>query len=774
MTKLPQILILVLSLLFFCNSYGQEQDKPKVALVLSGGGAKGLAHIPLLQALDSLGIVPDLVVGTSMGSIVGGLYAMGYSGDSIANIALSANWNSLLGGSVSLSDVGVEEKSEFKRYLFDLNLVNGKPIIDAAILNDQNLRELLSELTYPVYGIDNFDNLAIPYRAVATDVVNGKEVVLDRGSLAIAMRASMSIPSVFKPIEYKETLLVDGGILNNFPTDIAKQLNADIIIGSDVGGGMLPKEKLTDPITILLQTSMLMSNIRNDTNRAHCDILLDHIPNLTYSTGDFNNGPGIYDEGKLALQSNIDALTKLSERLKTYQQTKSQLPEVPQKIMLDTILYKNISNENIDLVKARIKLETGNEYSVAEINSGINRIRGTMLFDAIYFNPLFNENVKGIELEATERSRHSIKGAVHYDSHRGIGLIMNYTGRNLLGEASRSLITLDIAEQPQFRLQHQKIFGERRRWWWRSEILGQFLKENIFIEGKRADNINHTAIMFDNQFNKNLSDLKSYVGIGATYEYNNLNPQLDPDITNNIFGLERYSFHNIEVGVTFRSNSMQEVFFPRKGAIIETYLYRSILHHIDLDYSVEDFESTTGSTNGFTKFGGNFERRWRMNPNAVFFTSITGNFTLLDDIDGDQISFSDFGATSKFSLGGFNPSPKRGNLTFPGLYEGELFANQIIKAEVGLQLSPFRNFYISPHTYFASLGYEGLQEYFEDFSDQSTEWSLGVEPTLLWSLGSTFSYDSYVGPVHIDFSYVSGIEKFRVFFSVGIPLGRSF
>ena len=121
-----------------------------------------------------------------------------------------------------LSNVGVEEKSEFGRYLFELNLINGRPNINPAILNDQHLREFLSQLTYPVYRIDNFDDLPIPYRAVTTDIVNGKLVVLDRGSLSQAMRASMSIPTVFKPVLYENTLLVDGGILNNFPTDIAK------------------------------------------------------------------------------------------------------------------------------------------------------------------------------------------------------------------------------------------------------------------------------------------------------------------------------------------------------------------------------------------------------------------------------------------------------------------------------------------------------------------------------------------------------------------------
>ena len=257
-------------LLLFCFLpkilFAQQDEKPKVALVLSGGGAKGIAHIPVLEALDSLGIVPDLVIGTSMGSIVGGLYAIGYSGDTIARIAHGANWTELLGGDINLLDVGVEEKSEFKRHLVDFDLIKGKPKVNSGLLKDQKLREFITSLAYPTFRINDFDSLVIPYRAVTTDIVNGKEVIFDKGSVSLAMRASMSIPGVFEPVQYENTLLVDGGVLNNFPTDIAKELGADIIIGSDVGGGMQKKEKLNNIAALLFQAGMLTSNLKNPAN----------------------------------------------------------------------------------------------------------------------------------------------------------------------------------------------------------------------------------------------------------------------------------------------------------------------------------------------------------------------------------------------------------------------------------------------------------------------------------------------------------------------------
>jgi len=421
-----------------------QEKKPKVVVVLSGGGAKGIAHIPFIQTLDSLGIVPDLVVGTSMGSIVGGLYAMGYSGDSIANIALNANWDKLLSGDISLSDVSVEEKSEFKKYLVNLDLKKGKPQINDALVNDQNLREFLSLLTYPVYRVNDFDKLVIPYRAIATDIVNGKKVIIDGGSLLVAMRASMSIPSIFKPVSYENTLLVDGGILDNFPTDVAKEMGADIIIGSDVGGGMAPIEKLDNIATILFQTGMLTSNLINPENRRLCNILIDHIPNLSYSTGDFSKSREIYEEGKIATLQNKGALVELSEKLKDYPKRSHELPDVEPEFILDTIIYKNISEDNLKLVKARTNIETNKKYKPEALIEGIDRAMGTNLFRQITFASYTRDNKLGIEINGFEKSKHQLNGSLHYDAYRGVGLILNYTGRNTIGEASRLLLTLDV------------------------------------------------------------------------------------------------------------------------------------------------------------------------------------------------------------------------------------------------------------------------------------------------------------------------------------------
>ncbi len=750
-----------------------QEKKPKVVVVLSGGGAKGIAHIPFIQTLDSLGIVPDLVVGTSMGSIVGGLYAMGYSGDSIANIALNANWDKLLSGDISLSDVSVEEKSEFKKYLVNLDLKKGKPQINDALVNDQNLREFLSLLTYPVYRVNDFDKLVIPYRAIATDIVNGKKVIIDGGSLLVAMRASMSIPSIFKPVSYENTLLVDGGILDNFPTDVAKEMGADIIIGSDVGGGMAPIEKLDNIATILFQTGMLTSNLINPENRRLCNILIDHIPNLSYSTGDFSKSREIYEEGKIATLQNKGALVELSEKLKDYPKRSHELPDVEPEFILDTIIYKNISEDNLKLVKARTNIETNKKYKPEALIEGIDRAMGTNLFRQITFASYTRDNKLGIEINGFEKSKHQLNGSLHYDAYRGVGLILNYTGRNTIGEASRLLLTLDVAEQPHFRTQYQKNFGDQKEWWWRSEIYGEQLKQKVYIGGSATDDMKYRYFLYDNELNKNINSLKSYVGLGINYNYTEISPKIDPDIEDNILSLKDYFSNNIEVYAHYLRNTLNDVFFPTKGSFFNARVGRSLLNDVNLSFSDIDLTGVKGSTNGFTKFSAEFEERIPFKEKITGIFGASFGFIFEDQLQSNDVSFTDYGYAAKYFLGGNMVTPNKDSYMFTGLRDDELNLNQFIKLNIGIQLNPIKKVFITPHFNIASVGFDDFSIYIKDAFSPNGEWQELIETSMLLSTGATFSYRSPLGPINFDVSWVNNIDKVRLTFSVGIPINRS-
>ncbi len=750
-----------------------QKEKPMVALVLSGGGAKGIAHIPLLQALDSLGIVPDLVVGTSMGSVVGGFYSMGYSGDSIANIAENADWGELLGGDISLWDVSMEEKSEFKRHLVDFDVIEGKPKVNSGLLKDQKLREFITALAYPVYNIKDFDELPIPYRAMTTDIVEGKEYLFSEGSISLAMRASMSIPGVFQPVEYDSTLLVDGGVVNNFPVDVAKKLGADIIIGSDVSGGMQPKEKLNSIPTLVFQTGMLTSNLKNPESREMCDILVDHLPHLTHSTGDFEKSGAIYLEGKEGVRESLPQLVALSERLKGYTQRNHQLPDVEDAFALDTIIYKDISESNLDLIKARMAIEPGKTYSSREMIDGINRAMGTTLFKQITYHSFFNDSISGAELKGFEHSAHQLKGSLHYDSYRSVGILVNYTGRNVIGNASRIVITADIAVQPRFRVQYQKTFGEKKDWWWRSEAMAEFLDQKFFLAGEIADNLKSQYFQFDNQINYNLNSRSSYLGLDLSYEYNRLVPEVDPSIKDNIISLDRYIFRNLELGGHYFYSRFDRVFYPVKGMLLRGFVSRSLLHDVELIYSDPDLGEVIGSTNGFTKFGADFEYRNPISSQLAGIIGVNLSFIAEDPLKGDAVSFIDYGYSAKYSLGGILLSPRRGSYIFPGLHEDEIFVTQMMNLHLGLQFKASSKIFIIPHLNLASVGFEDFSEYIEDAFSPKGKWSQGFETSSLISAGAQFAYNSFLGPLNFDVSWVNDVDKVRVFFSVGLTFNRS-
>lgn len=750
-----------------------QEKKPKVALVLSGGGAKGIAHIPLLQTLDSLGIVPDIIIGTSMGGVVGGFYAVGYSGDSISRIALSANWSELLGGDISLNDVSPEEKSEFKRHLVDFDIIEGKPKVNSGLLKDQKLREFITSYTYPVFNIRDFDKLPIPYRAMTTDIVNGKEVLLSEGALSLAIRATMSIPAIFQPVPYNNTLLVDGGVMNNFPVNVAKEMGFDIIIGSDVGGGLQEKDELTSITAQLFQAAMLTSNLKNPANRASCDILIDHMPYLTYSTGDFTKAANIYEEGKIATNLELNALTELANQLKKYKQREHVIPDVKNEIILDTVIYNDISEANLDLVKARANIQPGEKYSSEEIIGGIDRAMGTNLFNQITIDGGINEGRKELQLTGFERSRNMVKGSLHFDSYRGVGLMVNYTGRNLIGKSSRFVLTVDIAEQPRIRLQYQKLFGDDKTWWWRSEMLGEFLEQKFFFKGDVAENLKSNYYQFDNQLNKNLHSFHSYAGLGLSYEASLVKPKLDSEINENIFGVEKYLFRNLEIEAHYVYSHMDMVYYPRKGTYFRAGVARSLIHEAEVIYLSDIEEDLNGPTNGFTRALIDFERRWAFNDK---FTGILGAniaFIFEDELKSDDLLFSDYGYSAQYSLGGTVTAPRKGSYVFPGMHEDELFVSQMIRLNLGVQWNPFSKFYFTPHVNLASVGFGNFEDYIENAFSPQGDWSDAFETSSIISAGINFAYNSFLGPVNFDVSYVNDVNKVRVFFSVGILFNRS-
>ena len=234
------ILITLLSL----NIILTNQDEPKVALILSGGAARGYAHIPVIEMLDSLDIQIDMIVGTSIGSIVGALYATGYTGKDIYNFAFDTDWVSIFLDKSDRKNMSYFHKKDASRYQIDFNLKGLTPELPSGVIYGQRAYMQLSNMLGQYEYIKDFNDLYIPFHCNSTDLITGEDILFSSGSLITSIRSSISIPSIFSPVDYQNYLLVDGGVKNNVPVNIAKALGADIVFTSMVASSKPSKEEI--------------------------------------------------------------------------------------------------------------------------------------------------------------------------------------------------------------------------------------------------------------------------------------------------------------------------------------------------------------------------------------------------------------------------------------------------------------------------------------------------------------------------------------------------
>lgn len=246
-------LVLSIGILLPFSLHSQEQRK-KVGVVLSGGGAKGMAHIKALQVIEEAGIPIDYIAGTSMGAIVGGLYAIGYTPEQLDSMVRKQDWTFLLSDRIKRSAMSLTDRERSEKYTVSIPFTKTpKDAATGGIMKGQNLANLFSDLTVGYHDSIDFNKLPIPFACVAANVVNGEQIVFHDGILSTAMRASMAIPGVFTPVRQDSMVLVDGGIVNNYPADVVKAMGADIIIGVDVQNALKKADKLNSVPDILGQ-----------------------------------------------------------------------------------------------------------------------------------------------------------------------------------------------------------------------------------------------------------------------------------------------------------------------------------------------------------------------------------------------------------------------------------------------------------------------------------------------------------------------------------------
>ncbi len=437
--------------------------RPKIGLVLSGGGAKGLAHIGAIKVLEEAGIKPDYITGTSMGSIIGGLYASGYTADEMDSIVNHIDWAVVLSDQVPLRDVVPEEKADYNRFQLEFDITKKGLKLPAGMVRGQRISEMLSDLTWRVSNNQSFDSLPIPFRCVAVDLVEGKPYVFKEGNLSEAMRASMAIPSVFTPVEKDSMYLVDGGVLDNFPILLCREMGADIIIGVNVGTSDKPKiDELRSITEILMTSAMIGSNIVLDQSIEATDYLIT--PDLfSYTSASFFDGTEIIKRGEDAARIQFEAFQQLADSLNIGKAAKPVYQNfTPEEIVIDDIVINNRKHVSQNYFYSKLGIHEGDTVTAEQINNGIRRLIGSRFYNRISYDLEHKDSTYTLVFGTEESKLAQAKFSIHYDNELKAGIISNLTIKSLLFKNSRLSLTTDISEKPRIHGEMIAYMGEQQ------------------------------------------------------------------------------------------------------------------------------------------------------------------------------------------------------------------------------------------------------------------------------------------------------------------------
>lgn len=387
-----------------------EVVRPKIGLALSGGGARGAAHIGVLKQLEALKIPIDYIAGTSIGSIIGGLYASGYTAAELEVLIDDIDWDSAFSDQSDRASLPMRQKLDETDFLIDFELgVDKRGVsIPKGVLQGQKLRLVLNDIFRGVMLIDDFDQLPIPFRAVASDIEHGKPVVLQDGDIISAVQASMAVPGVFAPVEINGTMLVDGGVTNNLPVDVVREMGADIVIAVDISTPLIAGKNLLSAIDILDQ----LTNILNQANvRERVDSLTDKDffiqPDLrAISSANFNLVLQGVKEGEKAIEPYRHELSKLaidSAQYASYRELITRSQSRTKTLIPDYVSVRQDSHLSSDAIRSRLRTEPTLPIDRELLHEDIGRIYGLGIFQTVSYRLQKDHGLVGLVIEANEK-----------------------------------------------------------------------------------------------------------------------------------------------------------------------------------------------------------------------------------------------------------------------------------------------------------------------------------------------------------------------------------
>ncbi|MDQ7065006.1 MAG: patatin-like phospholipase family protein [candidate division KSB1 bacterium] len=421
-----------------------QPSGPKVGLALSGGGAKGFAHIGVLKVIDEIGLPVHYISGTSMGAIIGAMYAIGYHPDEIERIVKSTDWQDLFSDEADYRFISMTEKAWNSRYLGRLYLQNGSFLLPAGLIEGQKISSMLSRLTWSVHHVTDFTRFPIPFVALATDIITGQPVPLVSGYLPDALRASLALPSIFTPVKLNGKLLVDGGLVRNLPAQDVRDLGADIVIGVDVGQPLRSAERLKSFVEIIDQALSLSAAFSTREQRELCDILIvPQLDDLSFSS--FNQADRLIRLGEAAARRQLPQLLALRDSLRDAsareRREHASIARIDSLYIVDVEMH-GLRRVSKSLVQAQLGLHPPMWVTETMLRHSVDRIYSSQFFEHVFYRLKPGPRGTRLILDIHEKSANLFHFSARYDNHVKSTILFNVTLRNLTGQSS--ILSVDI------------------------------------------------------------------------------------------------------------------------------------------------------------------------------------------------------------------------------------------------------------------------------------------------------------------------------------------
>lgn len=713
--------IKIFFLLLFLPLFLFSQEKqPKIGLVLSGGGAKGFAHVGVLKEIDKAGIQLDYIGGTSMGAIIGGLYAAGYSGDQLEKIILETDFISMIRDKLPRSSETFFEREFGENTAISLPVKNSAIGLPRAVSKGQNVLNFLLELLEPIAEIEDFSKLPTPFFCIATDVENGGSVLLEKGSLPLALRASGSFPTLLNPVILDDKLLVDGGIANNFPVSIMKSKGIDIVIGVDVEGKLNEKEKLNSVVSIMNQIVSYQMYDVTKKEKKKLDVYIH--PDIT----DYN--VVAFDEKDKILKIGIEEAAKFNTIFKEialkqkHKKKRALIGFVNNKHLISEIDIKGFKNYTRAFVLGKLKIREGDSLSSKEITKNIYLLSATKNYDRIEYSFIKKKDnsykLNFLLKESNENANLNL--GVHYDFLYKSAVLANYRQKHLL--VNNDLFSLDM------------ILGDNLRY-----NLNYFVDNGFYISYGLRSRYNHFRA--NSKFNPIVSSFPNISNINLKYT----------DITNQFFVQTTFD-RNFAIGLGLEHKHVkattETILSNNEETIFDNSNYFNAFGHIKLD----TYDDRNFPTKGYfadlnakwyvvsSDHNNDFKPFLQGKGTLGFATTFWGKLTFQNTNEAGFVLNDTTSDVFDFYLGGYNKNYINTFISFYGYDFAELSDNSFFKSEFNLKYHLSGNHYT---TFIANYGR----------LDDNVFRDINVFKSLKSGYAIGYSFNGFLGPIELKYSW---------------------